>query len=41
MVSLKNAQTTLDIYNHIMENKAINTLFLDLNKAFDTLTIIL
>ena len=34
-------QATLDIYNHIMENKkenkAINTLFLDLSKAFDTI----
>ena len=44
MVSLKKhntTQATLDIYNHIMENKkenkAINTLFLDLSKAFDTI----
>ena len=37
-------QATLDIYNHIMENKkenkAINTLFLDLSKAFDTVMIV-
>ena len=34
-------QATLDIYNHIMENKkenkTLNTLFLDLIKAFNTI----